>query len=50
MPLVWFRWQASVARSLREVDQLAEAADADPQVLVISTQFNYEYFFGLRLL
>ena len=50
MPLVWFRWQASVARSLREVDQLAEAADADPQVLVISTQFNDEYFFRLRLL
>lgn len=50
MPLVWFRWQASVARSLREVDQLAEAADANPQVLVISTQFNDEYFFRLRLL
>ena len=50
MPLVWFRWQASVARSLREVDRLAEAADADPQVLVISTQFNDEYFLRLRLL
>ena len=50
MPLVWFRWQASVARSLRQMDQLAEAADANPQVLVISTQFNDEYFFRLRLL
>ncbi len=50
MPLVWFRWQASVARSLRQMDQLAEKADADPQMLVISTQFNDEYFFRLRLL
>jgi hypothetical protein len=50
MPLVWFRWQASVANSLRQMDQLAAKADADPQMLVISTQFNDEYFFRLRLL
>ena len=50
MPLVWFRWQASVANSLRQVDQLAEKADVDPQVLVLSTHFNDEYFFRLRLL
>ncbi len=49
MPLIWFRWQASVANSLRQVDQLAAKADIDPQMLVISTQFNDEYFFRLRL-
>ncbi len=50
MPLLWFRWQASVARSLRQVDQLAAKADTDPQMLVISTHFNDEFFFRLRLL
>ncbi len=50
MPLIWFRWQASVANSLHEMDQLAAKADADPQVLVVSTYFNDEYFLRLRLL
>ena len=49
MPLVWFRWQASVARSLDQVDRLAAKADADPQMLVLSTYFNDEYFLRLRL-
>ena len=50
MPLLWFRWQGSVARSLRQMDELAAKAEAEPQTLVISTHFNDEYFFRLRLL
>ncbi len=50
MPLLWFRWQASVARSLQRVDGLAAKADTEPRLLVLSTHFNDEYFLRLRLL
>ena len=50
MPLLWFRWQASVAHSLQKMDELAARADTEPQLLVLSTHFNDEYFFRLRLL
>lgn len=50
MPLLWFRWQASVAHSLQRMDELAAKADIEPQLLVLSTHFNEEYFFRLRLL
>ncbi len=50
MPLLWFRWQASVARSLHEMDDLAARAETNPQMLVLSTHYNEEYFFRLRLL
>lgn len=50
MPLLWFRWQASVAHSLQRMDELAAQADTEPQLLVLSTHFNDEYFLRLRLL
>jgi len=50
MPLLWFRWQNSVAQSLRQVDGLVAAAETNPQTLVLSTHFNDEFFLKLRLL
>lgn len=50
MPLLWFRWQNSVAQSLHQIDDLAAIAETDPQTLVLSTHFNDEFFLKLRLL
>ncbi len=50
MPLLWFRWQNSVAQSLRQIDGLAATAETDSEMLVLSTHFNDEFFLRLRLL
>ena len=50
MPLLWFRWQDSVAQSLRRIDALAAAAETNTQTLVLSTHFNDDFFLKLRLL
>ncbi len=50
MPLLWFRWQNSVARSLHRIDGLVAIAETDSQTLVLSTHFNDEFFLKLRLL
>ena len=50
MPLLWFRWQNSVAQSLHRIDDLAAIAGTDSQMLVLSTHFNDEFFLRLRLL
>lgn len=50
MPVLWFRWQASVARSLRRVEDVASAAQSVPRTLVLSTHFNDDFFLKLRLM
>jgi len=50
MPLLWLRWQNSVAQSLRQIDGLVAAAETDSQTLVLSVHFNDEFFLKLRLL
>lgn len=50
MPLLWFRWQNSVAESLRQLDGIVTAAQKQSQVLVLSTHFNDDFFLKLRML
>ena len=49
-PLLWHRWQHSVAQSLRQIDEVAAAAQAGSETLVLSTHFNDDFFLKLRLL
>lgn len=50
MPLLWYRWQNSVAESLRQIDGIVMAAQAQSQTLVLSTHFNDDFFLKLRML
>ncbi len=48
-PLLWFRWQALVGRTLQSATELAELPDPIHRIVVVTTSFDPDHFLRLRL-